>query len=74
LRISQQTLGKKKHGMIIVKCAVVVQKATCCQIEKYRKERRKNTERERDTHTHRPRGREKKKQRAFFDELFGELL
>jgi hypothetical protein len=34
--------------MIVVKCAVVVQKATYCQIEKYRKERRKNTERERD--------------------------
>jgi hypothetical protein len=30
--------------------------------------------RERDTHTHRPRRRENKKQRAFFDELFGELL
>ncbi len=56
MRIPQQTL-EKKHGMIIVKCAVVVQKATCCQIEKYRKEK-KNTERER----HRPRGREKKKQ------------
>jgi hypothetical protein len=36
------------------------------------KERRENRERKR--HTHRPRGKEKKQQRAFVDELFGELL
>jgi hypothetical protein len=60
LRIPQQTLGKKKHSMIIVKCAVVVQKATCCQIEKYMKERRKNTHRETHPQTQTQRKREEK--------------
>jgi hypothetical protein len=41
--------------MIIVKCTVVVQKATCCQIEKYMTERRKNRERETDRQTQRKR-------------------
>jgi hypothetical protein len=44
---------------------VVVQKATCFQIKKYRKERRKERERKRERNID-PEVREKKKQRAFF--------
>jgi Zn-finger nucleic acid-binding protein len=40
----------------------------------HEREKKKHRERERDRQTDRPRGREKKKQRAFFDELFGDLL
>jgi hypothetical protein len=71
LRIPQQTLEKQTHGMIIVKCAVVVQKATCCQIKKYRKELKKHRERERDID---PEEERRKNRELSFDELFSELL